>query len=196
MYGLFYLLVKGVILHYKLKKRKSPFVGSFLRSPGESLRAQLDEINVNLNVNLFSAFFLPLFFYSGIITQAYFAGKPPSLSVILVVVLITAALEAYFVFRLVRLFNRRRHFRLGYEGELAVGQELNQLLREGYYVYHDFPAENFNIDHILVGPAGVYAIETKGRQKPDSGDKRSGAKVIYDGQKLQFPDWLETSPLV
>jgi hypothetical protein len=96
---------------------------------------------------------------------------------------------------LVKLFNKRRKFRLGYEGELAVGQELNQLLRDGYEVYHDFPAEKFNIDHIIVGPAGVFAVETKARQKPTTGNGRSDAKVVYDGQKLHFPDWAETEPL-
>lgn len=93
------------------------------------------------------------------------------------------------------MLNRRRKFRLGYEGELAVGQELNQLLREGYEVYHDFPADKFNIDHIIIGPAGVYAVETKTRQKPTTGSGQSDAKVVYDGQKLKFPDWVETKPL-
>ena len=85
------------------------------------------------------------------------------------VILLVALFETYFIIKLLRLLNRRRKFRLGYEGELAVGQELNQLLREGYEVYHDFPADKFNIDHIIIGPAGVYAVETKARQKPTTG---------------------------
>jgi len=35
---------------------------------------------------------------------------------------------------------------------------------DGYHVYHDFPAERFNIDHVVVGPAGAFAIETKAVQ--------------------------------
>ena len=76
-----------------------------------------------------------------------------------------------------------------------MGQELNQLLRDGYDVYHDFPAEKFNIDHIIIGAAGVYAVETKARRKPSTGDGKSDAKVVYDGQRLHFPDWMETKPL-
>jgi hypothetical protein len=53
--------------------------------------------------------------------------------------------------------------RIGYDGELATAQELNQLMRHGYYVFHDLQAENFNIDHIVIGPAGVFAVETKSR---------------------------------
>lgn len=72
---------------------------------------------------------------------------------------------------------------------------MNQLLRDGYDVYHDFPAEKFNIDHIIIGPAGVYAVETKARRKPATGDGQFDAKVVYDGRKLHFPDWVETKPL-
>jgi len=118
-----------------------------------------------------------------------------SFPTILVLILLAALFEAYFLFKLVQLINRRRKFRLGYEGELAVGQELNQLLQDGYTVYHDFPADNFNIDHIVVGSAGVYAVETKARQKPTTGDGKSDAKVVYNGKMLQFPDWKETEPL-
>jgi len=187
--------MKVLIFNNKLKNRRSPFTGNFLRSPGESLRGQLEDLNENLIAYILSAFFLPLFFYSGIISQAYFSGAAFSASSIWLLILIAAAFEAHFIYRLVLLLNRRRNFRLGYEGEIAVGQELNQLLRDGYYVYHDFPTEKFNIDHIVVGPTGVYAVETKARQKPTTSDKSSDAKVIYDGQRLQFPDWVETKPL-
>jgi len=195
VYGLVYLVTKVLVAYYKLKKRRSPFTDIFLRSPGESLRGQMEDINVDLNVNLFSVFMVPVIFYSAVLTQAYFGGKAISVSSVWFSILIVAAFEAYFILNLVKLFNKRRNFRLGYEGELAVGQELNQLLRDGYEVYHDFPAEKFNIDHIIVGPAGVYAVETKARQKPTTGNGRSDAKVVYDGQKLHFPDWTETEPL-
>jgi len=195
VYGLFYLVTKLWVAYYKLKKRKSPFKENFLRSPGERLRGQLDDINLDLNLFLFSAFTAPLAIYAALLTHAYFAGKTISAPSVLYAIITAAAFETYFIFKLVRLIIKRRKFRLGYEGELAAGQQLNQLLRGGYYVYHDFPADKFNIDHIVVGPAGVYAVETKTRQKPDTGKGPSDAKVIYDGQKLHFPDWTETKPL-
>ncbi len=195
IFGLFYLVTQTLIIQNKRKKRKTPFVGNFLRSPGESLRKQLEENNLDLDVNLISTFFLPLFLYSAILSQAYFTAQSPSFFVIAILVLTTGIFEAYFIFKLVQIFNRRRKFRLGYEGELAVGQELNQLLRDGHYVYHDFPADKFNIDHIIVGPAGVYAVETKARQKPATGNGQADARVVYDGKKIQFPDWWETKPL-
>jgi hypothetical protein len=97
--------------------------------------------------------------------------------------------------RLYLLLKRRRNFYLGLDAELAVGQELNHLMLLGCRVFHDFPAENFNIDHVIVGPGGVFAVETKGRAKPDKGRGSVDATVIYDGQILRFPYWHEKAPL-
>ena len=195
VFGMLYLAIQLLIVRNKRKKRRSPFMDNFLRSPGESLRSRLDEINDNINTNLVSAFILPLIFYSGILSQAYFSEKPLSVSSIWILILIALAFEAYFIYRLVRLINKRRYYRLGYEGEIAVGQELNELLRDGYHVYHDFPANKFNIDHIIVGPSGVYAVETKARRKPTGANHDPNYKVFYDGNKLQFPGWINTKYL-
>jgi len=84
---------------------------------------------------------------------------------------------------------------LGYEGEVAVGQELNQLLADGFRVYQDFPAGRFNIDHVVIGPTGVFAVETKARAKPDTGDGKRDARVEHHRSELRFPDWVETGPI-
>ena len=41
----------------------------------------------------------------------------------------------------------------------------------------------------------IYAVETKARRKPTTHNGKADAKVLYDGAKLQFPDWVETKPL-
>jgi len=92
-----------------------------------------------------------------------------------------------------RLFESRLNIRLGYEAELAVGQELNQLMLCGYRVYHDFAFEQYNIDHIVVGPSGVFAVETKGKAKPDRGLGKGDATIEFDGNRLLFPDGYQTT---
>ncbi len=57
---------------------------------------------------------------------------------------------------------------LGPDCEMAVGQELNNPMCAGYRVYNDVPAEGLNIDHVVVGRNGVFAVETKGRSKPST----------------------------
>ena len=66
----------------------------------------------------------------------------------------------YYVVQILRLARTSLNYRLGLEAEMAVGQELNQLLRHGYWVFHDLPADKFNIDHVVVGRNGVFAVET------------------------------------
>jgi hypothetical protein len=97
--------------------------------------------------------------------------------------------------KLTKAIRRVDQMRLGYEGELAVGQELNQLVSAGYRVYHDFPADGFNVDHVIIGPTGVFAVETKARRKLVTGDGRADAQVDYTGQILRFPSWADRKTL-
>ncbi|MGS2722162.1 nuclease-related domain-containing protein [Porticoccus sp. GXU_MW_L64] len=98
---------------------------------------------------------------------------------------------------LARRFKRIQVLRLGYECELAVGQELDQLMLKGFRVFHDIPAEGFNIDHLVVSPAGVFVVETKGRSKRKSSRKnpKTEFKVVYKNGVLKFPGWQEVLPI-
>ena len=93
---------------------------------------------------------------------------------------------AFICRRLVRLLDQRRNYRLGLLGERAVGEELNQLMLVGCRVFHDVPNDPYgNIDHVLLAPSGVYAVETKARRKKESPAKDSH-RVVFDGCTLQF----------
>jgi len=104
-----------------------------------------------------------------------------------VTVLLSAAWCAFFGFRLSRLGTARANYSLGFDGERFVGEELTRLIAQGFEVYHDVPFDGFNIDHVLVGPRGVFAVETKTRRKPigESGVKEY--RVEYTGAHLQWP---------
>jgi hypothetical protein len=74
-----------------------------------------------------------------------------------------------------------KQMRLGELGEQAVGQFLEEKLRPmGFQVFHDVLGADFNVDHIIVGPAGLYCIETKTHRKP----KRGECRISYDGEKV------------
>lgn len=50
----------------------------------------------------------------------------------------------------------------GARGEFLVGEELEKLYKEGFHVFHDYySVDRGNVDHFVVGPPGVFAIETK-----------------------------------
>lgn len=96
--------------------------------------------------------------------------------------------------RVFRHFHERRNYLLGYLGEREVGESLEPLLSEGYAIFHDMPCEgarkDFNIDHVVVGPTGLFAIETKTRRKGRAREGYREHEVIYDGKRLVWP-WAE-----
>ncbi|WP_229703451.1 nuclease-related domain-containing protein [Streptomyces albiflavescens] len=53
----------------------------------------------------------------------------------------------------------------GLEGERRVGRELQRLSADGWKVLHGVPKSNGgDIDHLLIGPGGVFTINTKSHQ--------------------------------
>lgn len=58
---------------------------------------------------------------------------------------------------------RAKAFEKGAEGELEVANELARLTSAGYYLLHDRSIHGLggNVDHIVVGPTGVYVINAK-----------------------------------
>ena len=62
-----------------------------------------------------------------------------------------------------RLEKRHQPFNYlaGARGEEAVGRALAELEAIGYRALHDLQTPYGNIDHVVVGPNGVFAIETK-----------------------------------
>ena len=138
---------------------------------------------------------IPLLLYAMHLSQSYILGQLESTFRIGTAVLLGLIAFAFLLFRFIRVIREVWKLRLGYEAELAMGQELDQLMRKGAIVCHDVAAENFNIDHVVVTRKGVFAIETKGRSKPNRGLGKDDAKVIYDGKVLKFPRWAETRPI-
>lgn len=172
-------------------EKRPPFTKSFLRSPGESLRRQLDDSFSDVNVYLFSAMYMPVLIFAVYAGQALF-GKVPSAGAAIFAILFAIAAEGYLLQKLVRVLRERNTLRLGWEGEIAVGEELNQLMLQGFRVFHDFPAEGgFNIDHVVIGSRGVLAVETKTRSKPARGQGSEVVKVRFDGKALEFPRFTE-----
>jgi hypothetical protein len=100
-----------------------------------------------------------------------------------------------FSVRIVTQLRRIRRVKLGLSGERAVGEELNRLAHRGCYVFHDLPAEQGNIDHVVVAPSGVYAIETKVRRKPIRSLRGPAHEVLFNGSELRFPNYTDPRPL-
>jgi Nuclease-related domain len=197
-YAALLFLPLGAIYYWRKRladKRRSPLTQKLLRAPGETLRKELDEARDDMLMNMLMLPVLPLLIYALHISQSYFMGGKETVLRTAISVLFGVGSVAYLFFHILKQHKRANILRQGYEGEVAVAQELNQLMRDGAYVFHDVPADGFNIDHVIVGRKGVYAVETKSRMKPNRERGGEDANVFFDGQRLQFPGWSETKPL-
>jgi Nuclease-related domain len=177
---------------YRLEMKRAPFVGEFLRSPGESTFQQIQSLNEDITTYSTYLFLLPILILVAIFIS--FREKIPY-STFMAGALIYLLLIAVSGTKLWRRMKLRRVLRLGYDGEVAVAQEITHLMMDGYHVYHDFPADNFNIDHIIVGRSGVFAVETKTRSKPVSKKGGVDAKLMYNGKMIRFPNYTDTESL-
>ena len=92
---------------------------------------------------------------------------------------------------------------MGLTGEKLVGQYLEKLRRYDCHVFHDIDCCNFNIDHVVVGPQGIFVIETKTFSKPEHGCPTiefDGEEILVDTRKPErnpveqvraLKDWFE-----
>lgn len=101
---------------------------------------------------------------------------------------------SFFTIRIKRRFVTGWNHRLGLLGEQVVGQILDRLSSDSIRVFHDLEViepgkKSWNIDHIVLTPAGVFAVETKTRRKPKATgpNGQAGHKVVFDGNQLLFP---------
>jgi hypothetical protein len=167
----------------KLRKLRPPVETKLLRPPAESLRKKIEHYDEKFMLTYMWIFFFPLY--------ALLAPIPTSGNKILGYSLYaTLPLIGLLVFiwRLVVIVGQRNDHILGFNGERAVGEELNKLMLDGCHVFHDFPKDTKdNIDHIVVAPSGVYAIETKTRRKRRAPEGKRDHEVTYDGRQLHFP---------
>jgi hypothetical protein len=78
-------------------------------------------------------------------------------------------------------------------GEQAVAEKLADggLAAAGYQVFNDVPAQKgkkkWNVDHVVVGPGGVFVLETKARPMRTAKWKQEENEVVFDGRVLTFP---------
>ena len=89
-----------------------------------------------------------------------------------------------------RLLHVARRLNRGERGELHVADVLEELRSDGYKPVHDIVGDGFNIDHVIVGPGGVFAIETKYRSGKGQITFRN-TEGVFVGDRLEEKDCLK-----
>lgn len=156
-------------------RKRSALKDMPLRLPGQSIDEYRQErIDKGFEPVLIA---IVLVIFAGVEWLRYFVPMKPSPYLYSATALIAVV---YAVLRVWRAIPEFRTLRQARDGERAVGQYLERLRADGYQVFHDVIGSGFNVDHVAIGPAGVFAIETKTFSKPASGP----AKVLVDGDRV------------
>lgn len=156
---------------------RSPLKDKPLRLPGQSIAEERenlieDAVGQPLTLALFIVLLAALEWW-----RFYTESKPNPIVFTLaaVVVVLYAALRVW------RVIPKLRNLRQALDGERAVGQFLERLREQGFEIYHDVVGEGFNVDHVLIGPCGVFTVETKTWSKPLSGR----SEITLEGDSLR-----------
>lgn len=197
------LFLGAVLLAFKFSRKGRHPIGKdvkLLRQPGEGLRQRIEAIDEKLVDELLKGLMLPsLAFLLPLLILLW----PPALAYFSTV--ISLAGMAYFLsigycgWSVFRWGKQRRDCQLGLVGERIVANELESLKPKGYHVFHDAPAQGagkaFNLDHIVVGPSGLFCIETKARRKYAARNGGEDHKVGFDGETLIWPNGRDGGPV-
>lgn len=194
------LIVCSVLALKALRKRdarRSPLDGKKLANlPGQQLNSRINEHGDNLLIDLVIMYLSIPFMLSGwALTRVNWDsvqfGINEAIFVVAALLLFLWGLRSF-----TRNWEARNKARDGLIAEQMTGQLLNRLIGPKCIVAHDLPCDGFNIDHIVIAPRAVYAVETKSFRKPRGSANDSHYKVMFDGEALRFPDWRDNAPIV
>lgn len=163
------------------KPTRSPLKDPPARTPGQSLDEQRrDLVTDRIITPLLAAAVL-----GAIAMQEWLREFVPREPMPWLFTALFAATAGFFVYRVFRTRPTLRRLKQARDGERTVGQYLERLRADGYEVFHDVVGEGFNLDHVLVGPAGVFTIKTECYSKPASGP----AEIRFDGEQIAIGGW-------
>ncbi len=135
--------------------------GLSLRSPGASVLDQIERAVSEFNIFGVAVAVVPLTLLLAYLTYLLSSGRAAGQLEIIYLVCLLVGFLLYGTNKLRRLDVKKKRLQRVYAGIQMVAQEVNRLMASGYHVYHDFPSGRFHIDHIVVGPTGVFAIRSR-----------------------------------
>ncbi len=159
------------------KEKRSPLKDKPLRLPGQSLDVEIHRLQLEIFTFVGLALVLMLVAYSEWVSWYFHAPPAP-----LVFFILALIFTLYAFFKVYQTRKTIKNIKLGRDGERTVAESLEELKRKGATVFHDIMGKDFNVDHVLVSPQGVFVVETKTYSKP-----RGNPSITSDGDKIMVP---------
>lgn len=179
---------------FVLRCRRRSRDPGLLREPGRSLRQRLAVVNHRMAGAAIGAA-LALFLWTALLPSALSAVAGIRDSVIFAAAGMIAL--GWFARELLQLWPERVGLLRAIEVQTRTGQSLNLLMRQKYWVFHDVHLGGHRINHLVIGPHGVFCVDTlwrrlRGRLTWRGLQPPPRAQAVFDGERLRFPGWDET----
>lgn len=167
-------------------KNRSPLKHSPLRQSGQSLNEKMrDVFDDIMQYVTYILIFISLAINEWVRTYFHTPPQPLFLTLVTITVII------YFLIKIFPLWKEYKNLKLGRDGERIVGEALEDLREKGYKIFHSVVGKGFDIDHVLVGPGGVYTVETK------TISKNGNQEISYDGIHVKIGGFIpDRDPVV
>ena len=151
------------------------------RPPGESIRARIEDLDLQILSWMTYLAVCPAIL--GLIIALLPArGMVVPISLLAVAIVWTGVCGL----ELRRLNRHRAAGELAFNARRLVAEQLNRLSSEGFEIYHEVPVDGFTLDHVAIGPPGVFAIETRTAFKPRGiAAKEVEERLVFDGFQVK-----------
>lgn len=168
-----------------------------LREPGRALRRRLDAVDHRL---VGAALGIPLALFLWHLVYVGALAAPGSRFALVALALAGVAALGWFAGEILRLWPERQALRRAIDAQAVTAQSLNLLMRQDYWVFHDVHVGDHRINHLVIGPRGVFCVDTKWRRPRRRWSwrglqPRPKAQAAFDGRQLHFPGWKESKSL-
>lgn len=156
-------------------KKRSPLKDRPLRGAGQSVSEMIDD-SITDAALLAAAPFLAIYIALNEWWRSYRHDTFHPIAFGIVAILTSA----FCVWRFTKIWKRIKLLKLGRDGERIVAEFLDPMRKTGFEILHDVVGGDFNVDHVLIGPQGVFVIETKTRSKSGGQEET----VQFDGTDI------------
>ena len=140
------------------------FADSIMRESAQRFRDELERLTSSQSIYLSSALMFVVLFGAAYVLQArhLFEGYPSWQLWLQIGFLAFAAIVA--TWRIGRTILARRQIKFMRDASVAVGHQLQSIATGANRVFHDIETSAGVVDHVLVGQAGIYAVNVIARR--------------------------------
>ena len=171
---------------YRKKQQNLSADGEGRIAPGQSLLRKIDQEAIELIAHRISVAVPPILLIAIIFIFNRYHSKL-DFQFLVTSIVACGLVFLYCFWNMLKGGQALKRYRIDYDAEVEVGTALDQLVSQGYHIFHGFRKDSIDIDHVVVGPKGVFTIETKGHPRPSKKAGTEESTVTYNGHVLFFP---------